>query len=196
MIIGASYIKIIKTELIRKSIHFLIALSPVMAALNLTFTLAALMVGIIAFICFESLRLKGVQIPLVSSLTILSSRPRDQGRFVLGPVTLGLGAFLALAFYPPETASIAIYALAFGDGFAGLVGKIFGRNRPFFLYGKSLEGTMACFFAVLIASLRVCHNLPISLAAACTASVVEALPLEDFDNVVLPFVVGLVVFLA
>jgi dolichol kinase len=196
MIVSASYIKIIKTELIRKSLHFLIALSPVMAALNLPFTLAALMAGVIAFICFESLRLRGVQIPLVSSLTILSSRPRDQGRFVFGPVTLGFGALLTLSFYPLEIASIAIYALAFGDGFAGLIGKIFGRNRPDFLLGKSLEGTIACFFAVLIASWRVCHNLPISLSAAFTAAAVEALPLEEFDNVVLPLVVGLVVYLS
>ena len=194
MITSISFVKNIKTELIRKSLHFLIALSPVMAAINLSFTLAALMVGILAYICLEHLRLRGVQIPLVSSLTVLASRPRDQGGFVLGPVTLGLGALLALSLYPPEAASIAIYALAFGDGFAGLVGRIFGRSRPAFLFGKSLEGTTACFLAVLIASLRVCNNLPMSLAAACSASAVEALPLEDLDNVVLPLVVGLVVF--
>ena len=190
-----SYLKIAKTELIRKSLHFLIALSPLMAALNLSFTQVFLATGILAYILFENLRLSGISIPVVSSLTAMASRPRDQSRFVLGPVTLGLGAFLSLSFYPPEAASIAIYALAFGDGFAGLVGSVFGRKRPAFLFGKSLEGSLACFSMVFISAFRVCHNLPTSLAAAFTAAATEALPLEDFDNVVLPLAVGLMVFL-
>ena len=189
-------LRVIKLELIRKAIHFLIAFSPVMAAINLPFTLTALVVGILSYICFEYLRLKGISVPLVSSLTVMASRPRDQGRFVLGPVTLGLGALLALSFFPIEVASLAIYALAFGDGFAGLVGKTFGHIRPAFLFGKSLEGSSACFFAVFIASWRFSHNLPLSLTAAFTATIVEALPLEDLDNVILPLAVGLVVFLS
>ena len=188
--------RVIKLELIRKAIHFLIALSPVMAIISLSFTLGALVLGILTFICFEYLRLKWISVPVVSSLTVMASRARDQGRFVLGPVTLGLGALLSLSFFPIEIASLAIYALAFGDGFAGLVGKAFGQIRPAFLFGKSLEGSLACFFAVFIASWRLSHNLPLSLAAAFTATAVEALPLEDFDNVILPLAVGLVVFIA
>ena len=193
MTISSGYLKIIKTELIRKSIHFLIALSPVMASFNVTFTLIILAIGILCFIYFETMRINGISVPLISSLTAMASRPKDEGRFVLGPVTLGLGAILALSLYPPEAASIAIYALAFGDGFAGIAGKALGRIRPSFLYGKSLEGSLACFFAVLITSWRVCRNLPISLAAAITATAAEALPLEDFDNIVLPLTVGFVV---
>jgi dolichol kinase len=114
----------------------------------------------------------------------------------MGPVTLGLGALLALLFYPSPAASIAIYALAFGDGFASLVGKLFGRVRPAFLCGKSVEGSLACFFAVLISAWRVSWDLRIALMAAITAAVVEALPLEDYDNLALPVTVGLIVHLA
>ena len=192
MTVASSYLRV---ELVRKALHFLIALSPVMAAADLSLTLIALMIGILSYVCFESLRLKGISVPIISSLTAMASRPRDQGRFVLGPVTLGLGAFLALSLFPFEAASIAIYALAFGDGFAGLVGKTFGRIRPDFLFGKSLEGSLACFFAVLIASWRVCHDLPLSLSLAFAATIAEALPLEDFDNVVLPLVVGFLFYL-
>ena len=188
-----NHLRILKTELIRKSIHFLIALCPLMAAINRPLTQAVLLTGILAYICFESLRLRGIRVPLVSSLTALASRPRDQGHFVLGPVTLGTGAFLALSLFPPEAASIAIYALAFGDGFASLIGKPFGRIRPALLFGKSLEGSLACFFAVLIASWRVCRNFPVCLTAAFIASAVEALPLEGFDNMAMPLAVGLVV---
>jgi dolichol kinase len=186
----------IKTELIRKSMHFLIALTPGMAAINRPFTVILLMIGTVSYACMESLRLSGVQIPVVSFLTGLASRPRDASRFVMGPVTLGLGALLALLLYPSPAASIAIYALAFGDGFASLIGKPFGRIRPAFLLGKSIEGSMACFLAVLFTTYQVSSNYKAALFAAVTATLVEALPLEDYDNIVLPLAVGLMVQIA
>ena len=188
-------IKTIKTEFFRKSIHFLIALSPAMAAWNRLFTLVFLMTGIAFYAYMESLRIRGVSIPLFSYMVAKSSRLRDEGRFVLGPVTLGLGAVLVLAFYPLHIAAIAIYALAFGDGFASLLGKPFGRIRPAFMFGKSVEGSLACFAAVLIFTWRVSHSLPISLTAAFTASLAEMLPLEDFDNIALPLAVAFAVSL-
>jgi dolichol kinase len=183
----------VKTEIIRKSIHFLIALSPLMAAVNRPLTLFILAAGTLGYTYMESLRLEGVEVPLVSSLTGMASRTRDMGRFVMGPVTLGLGAMLALLLYPAPAASIAIYALAFGDGFASLIGKCFGRTRPAFLFGKSIEGSTACFAAVFIAAWRVIPDYRIALAAALTAAAVEALPLEDYDNLALPVTVGFVV---
>jgi dolichol kinase len=183
----------IKTEVLRKSIHLLIGLSPVMAALNYPATVALLLAGTLGYIQMESLRLAGIRVPVISSLTDMASRSRDRGRFVMGPVTLGLGALLALLMYPSPAASIAIYALAFGDGFASLVGKLVGRLRPSFLRGKSVEGSLACFSAVLVTAFHVSHNWNIALVAAFTAMVTEALPLEDYDNLALPLVVGLVV---
>ena len=186
----------LKTEIIRKSIHFLIALSPSMAAINRPFTVLTLMIGTLGYTYMEMLRLAGVHVPLISSLTKMASRSLDMGRFVMGPVTLGLGALLALLFYPSPAASIAIYALAFGDGFASLAGKCFGRRRPSFLFGKSVEGSLACFAAVLISAYGVSRDIHIALIAAFTATAVEALPLEDFDNLALPVTVGMVVQLA
>jgi dolichol kinase len=182
-----------KAEILRKSLHFLIGLSPLLAGLNYPVTAALLLAGVLGYIKMEGLRLAGFSVPLVSSLTSLASRSRDRGRFVLGPVTLGLGALLALLMYPSPAASIAIYGLAFGDGFASLIGKLFGRLRPAFLRGKSVEGCAACFFAVLAAAYQVSRDHRIALAAALTAMVTEALPLEDYDNLALPLAVGLVV---
>jgi dolichol kinase len=181
-----------KTEMVRKTIHFLIALTPGLAAVNYPLTVLALMTGVLGYTVMEQLRLSGVKVPLVSALTSMASRPRDMGTFVLGPVTLGLGALLALLLFPSPAACIGIYALAFGDGFAALIGKLFGRRRPAFLYGKSIEGSLACFAATFIAAWLVSRNIIVSAAAAFTATAVEALPLEDYDNIALPLVVGLV----
>lgn len=185
----------LKTEIIRKSIHFLIALSPTLAALNRPFTVIALILGVLSYTVMENLRLSGVQVPVISKITRMASRERDKG-FVMGPVTLGLGALLALLLYPPPTAAIAIYALAFGDGLASLVGKFVGRTRPAFLYGKSVEGSLACFGAAFYASWRVSGNIRIAIIAAVTATVVEALPINDYDNLALPISVGLAVMIA
>jgi len=185
-----------KTELVRKTIHFLIALSPGMAAINYPLTALALMTGILGYTIMEQLRLAGVEVPLVSSLTTMASRSRDMGNFVLGPVTLGIGALLALLLFPSPAACIGIYALAFGDGFAGLIGKLFGKNRPAFLFGKSIEGSLACFTATFISAYLVSQSYAVSLTAAFTATAIEALPLEDYDNIALPLVVGAVVSIA
>jgi dolichol kinase len=182
----------LKTEVVRKSIHFLIALSPSMAMVNRPVTMMILMIGTLGYTYLETLRLSGVEIPLISSLTNMASRSRDRGHFVLGPVTLGIGALLALLLYPSPAASIAIYALAFGDGFASLIGKLFGRIRPAFLGGKSIEGSLTCFMAVLFTSYQVSYNYRTALITAITATMIEVLPLKDYDNLAIPIVVGFV----
>jgi dolichol kinase len=166
-----------------------------MAMINRPFTLVFLMMGVFVYIFLESLRIRGVSVPFLSSLTAQASRPRDKGHFVMGPVSLGLGAVMVLALFPPQTATIAIYALAFGDGFASLLGRPFGRIRPNFLFGKSVEGSLACFSAAFYCAWSVSRSLSISLIAALTAALVEALPLEDLDNIVMPLAVALVVSL-
>jgi dolichol kinase len=196
MLRGTPELREIKTEVLRKSIHFLIALSPSMAAISRPFTMTLLMTGTLVYTYMEIARLSGVEIPLISSLTNMASRSRDRGHFVLGPVTLGIGSSLVLLLYPDPAASIGIYALAFGDGFASLVGKMFGRIRPAFLLGKSLEGSAACFTAVFFTSYQVSYDYKTALLAAISATVVEALPLNDYDNLVIPLVAGLAAHLA
>jgi dolichol kinase len=182
-----------KSEILRKTLHFLIALTPVLASFNRPFTMGLLAAGTLFYTFVEYLRMAGVEVPVISIITVKGSRSRDRGRFVLGPVTLGIGAMLALILYPSPVASVAIYALAFGDGFASLIGRIFGTIRPSLLRGKSLEGSLACFFAVYVSAFLVLHDSQAAFIAAFTAASVEALPLEDYDNILLPVTVGFVV---
>jgi dolichol kinase len=176
------------SEVVRKALHFLIALAPVLARYHKTYTLALLAGGTAAYAVMEILRRKGLTIPLVSSLTVFASRRRDKDRFVLGPVTLGMGAFLTLLLFPPVAAAAGIYALAFGDGTASLAGKFSGRLP--FLFGKSVEGSLACFLGTFVSAYLVSQRLEnrrhIALIAACTATVTELLPIRDWDNVIIP----------
>jgi dolichol kinase len=186
----------LKTEVIRKTIHMLIALVPGIAAINRTAAIAFLVIGTSSYILMEYLRLCGIKTPIISSLTSMASRPKDIGQFVMGPVTMGLGALLALVLFAPSIAAIAIYALAFGDSASALAGKLFGKRRPALLFGKSIEGSVVCFAAVFWSAQAVSGSMYIALAAAFSATAAEALPLGDYDNLAIPVTVGLAVFLA
>lgn len=185
----------IRTELIRKSIHLLIAVVPTLAVWNLGFTVVLLGAGILLYAYAETLRLRGFEVVILSKVTAMASRKRDAGHFVLGPVTLGLGAMLALVLYPEPAASVAIYALAFGDGLSSLVGRTFGSIRLPFTGGKSLEGSLTCFLAVLSAAYAASQNAPRSALVALVATIVEAAPTKDADNIILPVVTGLAAML-
>lgn len=182
----------LQTELLRKSIHISVAMVPaVVSVVGTTTTLALLALGTLAYSYAEVVRARGGSVPVISWITEHASRRRDVGGFVLGPVTLGLGAMMALLLYPAPAASVAIFALAFGDGIASVAGKLIGRTRLPLVRDKSLEGSLACFAVVVLATSTVtAEPLPI-LAIAAAATVLEALPIKDADNLLMPVGVGL-----
>jgi len=180
----------IRIELIRKGIHLLIAFVPSIARIDLSLAVALLSCGIVTFTLCESLRLRGIDVPFVSRITAMAARRRDSGHFILGPITLGLGALMSLLLYPNPAATIAIYALAFGDGFSSLIGKTFGSVRLPFTGGKSLEGSLTCLTAVYFSALSMTGDGLRSLAVALVATVTEAVPTKDLDNIILPVVTG------
>jgi dolichol kinase len=182
----------VQGELVRKSLHLLIAIVPVLASANLPATLALLAFGTLFYAFAESSRMHGSPILVVSDLTVIASRDKDGAGFVLGPVTLGLGAMISLLLYPEPAASIAIYALAFGDGFAALVGRVVGGPRIPFLQGKTFSGSLACFAAVFLMAYLVSSRPAESLIIATVATVLEGVPTGNFDNIIIPFGVGMV----
>jgi len=168
----------------------LIALVPSLAAVNRSNTALLLMAGVLFYSCVESLRFLGFSLPLVSSVTSIVSRKREQGHFAFAPITLGLGALLAISIFPLPVASAAIYALAFGDSVSTLTGKFLGRIRPAFLFGKSVEGSLACFAASTLVGYLVFSDLKTAFAVGFASVLVDALPIREFDNILLPLAAG------
>lgn len=103
-------------------------------------------------------------------------------------VEQGRGVFIA-----------AISFLAVGDTLAAVVGLSLGRIRVF---RKTLEGTLAglgaCLGVAWIVSILPRLDLPlmVGILGAVSASVVEALPIEVNDNVVIPVFSGAVMMVA
>jgi dolichol kinase len=181
----------LRIEVLRKGIHLLIAIVPTLAGVvGVRLTLVILAFGTIVYTLCETLRMAGKPVPVISRVTSLAARRRDAGKFVLGPVTLGIGAMLALTLYPNPAASVAIYSLAFGDGLSSLVGKLFGTIRLPFTGGKSLEGSLTCFLAVFVSAFALTGKALPSMVVAFLATITEAMPLKDLDNIILPFVAG------
>ena len=183
----------IHKELIRKTIHMLIALVPSLATLiGNASTLIVLGTGILFYTYTEAVRQRGVTIPIITRLTFLASRTHENHRFVLGPITLGIGAMLALLLYPSPASVIAIYTLAFGDSVASIVGKLFGKTYIPFTGGKTLEGFLACLITAGMCCIPFTQNPFIILLLGFTAAFFELLPTKDADNIVVPTSVGLI----
>lgn len=183
------------TEIIRKSIHMLIALVPLLAAWNYGLTVTLMLMGIVVYTYSEFLRQQGYEVAIISKLTSAAARKRDAGKFILGPITLGLGALLALIVFPRTVSTIAIYALAFGDGLSSLAGRMFGSITLPLTKGKSLEGSLTCFLAVLTAAYATGYEPVRALIIALSATLLEAAPTKDFDNFIIPLGVGIVALL-
>ena len=178
-------------EVVRKTLHLLIALVPVLASVDLYATLVLLATGTLFYAFAESSRRLGNPVLVISDITLIASREGDRGRFVLGPITLGVGAMLSLILYPEPSASIAIFALAFGDGFASLVGRVVRGPAIPFLRDKTLSGCLACFAAVFLVTFRITRKPVESLLIAAVATALEAVPTGNFDNLIVPVGVGL-----
>ena len=184
---------VVRQELTRKSLHLLIAFVPLIAdALGLVPAFVLLAFGTLFYAASEEIRTRGGNVAIISAVTRLAARPRDRDRYVLGPVTLALGAMLALLLYPSLAARIAILALAFGDSASSVVGRLFGRIRIPGTGGKSLEGSLACVVAVALAAGVSGAQPGVALILGLTGAATEILPLDDFDNVAIPMSVGLV----
>lgn len=180
----------IQGEVLRKMLHFLIAMVPPLATWNLPYTMLLLASGAILYTAAEMARASGTSVFLIGDITSIASRPRDRGRLVMGPVTLALGAMLALLLYPEPAASLAIYALAFGDGLASLVGMTVRGPRLPFAGGKTVSGSLACFLAVFLISLSLGGSPAAAAVLGLTAAFLESLPSGDLDNILIPIGVG------
>ena len=182
----------LRIELFRKSIHILIAIVPFLAMINVTTTMILLALGTVFYTLAEYMRSKGHEIFLISRITVLASRYRDRGKFVLGPITLGIGAMLALMLYPEPAATIAILALAFGDSISSLVGKLYGTLKIPLTGGKTFAGSLACFTVVMFVAFRITGSMYLAIPIAFVATALEALPTRDLDNILMPVGTGFI----
>ena len=177
-------------EIFRKSIHLCAAFVPFFLGRFYKATMALLLAAAALYSIAQFLSLRGVRVPLVSEITDMAARERDRGKFVLGPLTLVLGIFLCALLLEPRAAAAGIMALAFGDGLASLAGKFLGNLHIPYTGGKTCAGSLMCLTAIFVSSFCVLGSARTALATALCGMVLEALPLKDFDNLLIPITLG------
>ena len=185
-IVARQRLNAILKELFRKSIHICSSFVPLFLKLAYWPVIGLLVLALIVYVVSEILRSKNIEIPVISKVTEIAARKRDEDRFVLGPVTLVCGILIAALLFPLDCARVGIFALAFGDGLASLMGKLFGKITIPGAHGKTVAGSLTCFLAVFISTFCCCGCTFTALIVALCAMFIEVLPLADFDNLIIP----------
>ena len=110
---------------------------------------------------------------------------------LLGSSYLLLAALIAIEIFPQPVAAAALGFTVLGDAMGALVGKAFGRHRVF---NKSLEGALGCLLACLAWAALVARfspvPVPVLVAGAVAATIVEMLPIPLDDNLGITLVAG------
>lgn len=168
----------LKKELFRKSIHifgFVVAIISITIGIS---PAALLIVSLgVTYSISEYYRLKGRNFPLFTAITKMAMREdigeENQHGFVKAPLYFAAGILASLLIFPAPFNFVAIAVVTLGDGFASVVGRMFGKHKIPHSGGKSLEGTGA------------------GVLCAFAGMAVELLPLRISDNLTVPFISGL-----
>ncbi|MBO5288623.1 MAG: phosphatidate cytidylyltransferase [Spirochaetales bacterium] len=182
----------LKKELFRKTIHIMSSFVPFFYYIAPQTVLVALLFVSILYLASEVLRQNNINIPLISKVTELASRTRDNGKIVLGPITLCAGIFTAFTFFEYRIATIAVFALSFGDGVASLIGKTLQGPKIPFTFGKTFSGSIGCFLFLTLIYCTCGLRFSQALMLAFCASLIEIFPTGDYDNLLIPLGVGLI----
>ena len=107
-----------------------------------------------------------------------------------GASYLLIGSFITVMLFPRGIAVLALLFATFGDTFAALIGKKFGRIK---IGSKTLEGFLAGFAVCLLISFLV-PDVPniIKYFGAFSAMFIELMPIRIDDNLRIPLFSGLV----
>ncbi len=149
--------------------------------------LLVLGVGIVACLALDWVRLRrhDANVLFFRSFRALAS-PRE-ARGIASSTWFLMGVFATLLVVPPHLFAPAVLVLAFADPAASVVGRLWGRRR----LGKgSWEGTGA-FFLVAFAVMAPFVGVTVALVAAAAVAAFEVLPTGIDDNLTLPVVAGL-----
>ena len=90
--------KVLLKEIFRKMIHLCSAAIPFLLKIAYWPVIIGFMIIVVLYYFCELLRLEGHPVPLISLITNTAARERDEGKIVLGPITLVFGILFPCFF--------------------------------------------------------------------------------------------------
>ncbi len=108
-----------------------------------------------------------------------------------------------LFFQRPEIIAVGIIAMSYGDGFASLLGKKFGKHKfPLPIDKKTVEGSLAMLFVIaLIIPLVLFYfsaipsNLLIVPIIILSATTIEIFSMKGLDNLLVPILTSIIYYI-
>jgi phytol kinase len=178
-----------KHELQRKSIHLGMIIIPVWVYLTpSSWGLLGLIIATFATVATDLLRLSDKRLRRFFLQLFRSMIRRHEEEHLLGSTYFMIAALLSVIAFEKMIAISALTFLVLGDTAAAFVGKKYGRPT---YWGKSIQGSAACFVVCLTIGSLILSNPLVALAGALTATVAEALPVPMDDNMRVPIFSGL-----
>jgi len=180
-----------RREIVRKMLHLAGMAVPALAHRSLPGTMLLLLVVIMGYLLAELFRVNGSPIPGVDALCRMALRAHERRHVAMGPLTFALGAFVALACFPLHLALAAILIAVVADSLAAIVGVHWGRTPWPYDRRKTVEGSLA-FFAGAVCCALVFLSPADALFMGAVATLIESLPIQDWDNFLTPVGTGLI----
>lgn len=178
--VGLYLLRIVSAETTRKIIHIGVIHWWLIAIAFIDSTWVAL-IGPLSFIVINTLNVNLRLIP-----GIQREESKDFGT-VYYAVSLSMITFAAYQFNMVTAASIALFVMGYGDGFAALIGKKVPSKkiRP----NKSIVGSLTMVLVSFGVSYYWSQDIVISFVIAITAGVVELFSPKGLDNLTVPFII-------
>ena len=142
----------------------------------------------------EFSRVRGVNIPILSSITWSAANKTELYEFATSPIHFAVGIGMSLLIFPEPIRYVAITVLTLGDGGAHIFGMKFGKTPLIFNKGKNVEGTIFGLIFAFLGAMIFVDPLR-ALIAAAVGMIVEGLPSPINDNLTMPLVTGLILIL-
>src|SRR5258705_5848820 len=183
-----------RSELQRKSFHVGMIVVPIWVYLMPhTTALLGLMLATFVTVAVDLLRLsdrrlRGFFLRLFRSVI----RPHEE-EHLLGSTHYMIAALLSVVVFDHAIAIAALAYLVLGDAAAAIIGKRFGTPQ---FWGKSPEGSLACFAVCLMVGWPLLSSPWLAVVGAVTATVAEAMPSPLDDNKRVPIFSGIAMQLA
>ncbi len=167
---------------LRKVLHISGVFIPVIAGfIGKSLTIALLLLVFAIYLLLEAQKRK-----IPSHILSMVYRENELKDFSIEPLSYFISALslLFLSFYVDERICFAAIAvLAAGDGFAGVVGKKYGRHRFSFNKNKSWEGTLSGFVAASLSGFYFAGG--IAFIGGAFGMVAGAI--NKHDNIAVPY---------
>ncbi len=175
----------------RKAIHFSSSWVPVVYYVVPEYIgKTALLVAAGVFLTLDVLRIHEPRLKNIFYKLFGDIVREHEKTMLLGSTSMVIAALLTVYCFQKNIAVAALLYLTIGDSMAALVGKTYGRTR---IFGKTLEGSLACFLSCVLIGLLV-PGLPpdVVTAGALVATLFELFPIPIDDNFRIPLSAGFV----